>query len=285
VKNLLVYPLYKIKDRESEYLNHKINLQKNIEIVEKFACVDEIKVIGSEVNHWSLMIGDMMEQIYNFNKSGYNVLFSEIDTVFVKQFAEIFSLEKMTMFARCNNKSHKDDSLPKGYYLNSGLIYYPSNLDDNTWNLCRDKFKNNKTIDAAATSYEIFVNKMFYSQFPNMDSGIDYIRKAIGFSKYNWRGLICVSSKEVPSVTEDIKHIHFLNMSEYIQGDKNFQKFWYQEIFDNFHADIMAGNSIKKHIIDLLHYYKINLWDRLNRINIIEEQQKLVDNYIKTLGE
>ena len=47
----------------------------------------------------------------------------------------------------------------------------------------------------------------------------------------------------------------------------------------------MAGNSIKKHIIDLLHYYKINLWDRLNRINIIEEQQKLVDNYIKTLGE
>jgi len=255
MKNLLVYPLYKIKGRGSEYEGHKLNLQKNIEIVEKFGCVDAIKVIGSEVDHWSEMVGDMIEKIYELNISGNNVLFSEIDTVFLQEFSEIFSLEKLTMFARCNGASKIDPSLSAGYYLNSGLTYYPANLDSSIWELSRNKFKSDNSIAVAGTTYEVLVNRMFYSQFSDMKSGIDYIKKTVGFSKYNWRGHLIVDDDQMPEDPSEIKHVHFLNMSEYIHGNSSFAPFWYNEFLDRFHSCVISGESAANVLIDLLQYY------------------------------
>ena len=278
MKNLLVYPLYKIKGRGSEYEGHKLNLQKNIEIVEKFGCVDAIKVIGSEVDHWSEMVGDMIEKIYEFNTSGYNVLFSEIDTVFLQEFSEIFSLEKLTMFARCNGASKIDPSLSAGYYLNAGLTYYPANLDSSIWELSRNKFKSDNSIAVAGTTYEVLVNRMFYSQFPDKNAGIDYIGKSIGFSKYNWRGLLSVDHSEMPSRVADIKHIHFLNMSQYIHNNKNFGKFWYNEFLHDLYIDTLSGNKTNKTIVSLLEYY-------VKSINLNSVKKPKIEKYINLLRD
>jgi len=278
MRNLLVYPLYKIEGRETEYEKHKLNLEKNIEIVKKFNCVDEIKVVGSEVNHWSEMVVDMIEQIYNLNTSGCNVLFSEIDAVFLSEFSEIFSLEKMTMFARCNGASKIDPSLSAGYYLNSGIVYYPANLNDSMWYLARNKLKDSSSVAIAGTTYEALVNKMFYSQFSDMKSGIDYIKKTVGFSKYNWRGLLSVDHSEMPSTIENIKHIHFLNMSEYIHNVKNLGQFWYNEFLHNFYTGVIDEdkNKIKENVIDLLDHYK-------NNVNLNSIKTSNIENYIKIL--
>ena len=47
-RNLLIYPLYKINGKETEYQKHKKFVDKNIEIVKKFDCVDDIIVLGKE---------------------------------------------------------------------------------------------------------------------------------------------------------------------------------------------------------------------------------------------
>lgn len=275
MKNLLVYPLYKIKDRESEYEGHKSNLQKNIEIVEKFGCVDAIKVIGSEVDHWSEMVGDMIEKIYELNASGHKVLFSEIDTVFLQEFSEIFLLEKLTMFARCNGASQIDPSLSTGYYLNAGLTYYPANLNSSVWEISRNKFKTNNSIAIAGTTYEVLVNRMFYSQFENMDSGISYLEK-IGFSKYNWRGALSVDNDQMPEDPSEIKHVHFLNMSEYIHKNSNFAPFWYNHFLDRFHSCVIKEESVTNVLIDLLQYY-------VDGVRMRAEQRSRIQQYIVKL--
>jgi len=278
MKNLLIYPLYKIKGRDSEYEGHKLNLEKNIEIVKKFGCVDKIEVIGSEVNHWSEMVGDMIEQVYNLNKSGYNILFSEIDTVFLHEFTEVFSLEKMTMFARCNGASKIDSSLSAGYYLNAGIIYYPANLNDRIWDLSRSKFDTNNPVDIAGTTYEVLVNRMFYGQFSDMNSGIEYIKKTVGFSIYNWRGLLSVDNSEMPSDVKKIKHIHFLNMSEYIHKQKNLEQFWYNQFLHNFYINIVNGKDNKENIIGLLEHYN-------NNVSMNSIKRNKIESYIKKLSE
>ena len=49
----------------------------------------------------------------------------EADNFIVEDFKEIFSLDKFTLFALCNNGSKIDKSLPGGEYLNAGFAYFP----------------------------------------------------------------------------------------------------------------------------------------------------------------
>ena len=92
IRNLLVYPLYKISGKEIEYQKHKKFVDKNIEIVKKFNCVDDIIVLGKEVESWYEMLSDILLSIKDLVSDKSNVLFSEADTIFSKSFSEIYSL-------------------------------------------------------------------------------------------------------------------------------------------------------------------------------------------------
>jgi hypothetical protein len=243
-KNLLVYPLYKIKGKESEYQQHKEFVDKNIEVVQKFNCVDDIIVLGKEVNTWSEMITDVLFSIRELVKNN-NILFSEADTIFVKDFSEIFSLEKFMMFSKCEEDSNIDASLTKDFYLNGGMVYYPHNMDTKMWNHI-DNIDQYDSIKMTGNLYEVIMNRMYYSQFDTMEDGLNYLKK-FGISKYNW----CIRSS--PNIKK-LKHIHFLNMSHYTSDESKFSGFWYEVFFNKIYNLIMNDHFIDSAIIDLQNY-------------------------------
>ena len=243
-KNLLVYPLYKIKGKESEYQQHKEFVDKNIEVVQKFNCVDDIIVLGKEVNTWSEMITDVLFSIRELVKNN-NILFSEADTIFVKDFSEIFSLEKFMMFSKCEEDSNIDASLTKDFYLNGGMVYYPHNMDTKMWNHI-DNIDQYDSIKMTGNLYEVIMNRMYYSQFDTMEDGLNYLKK-FGISKYNW----CIRSS--PNIKK-LKHIHFLNMSHYTSDESKFSGFWYEVFFNKIYNLIMNDYFIDSAIIDLQNY-------------------------------
>lgn len=243
-KNLLVYPLYKIKGKESEYQQHKEFVDKNIEVVQKFNCVDDIIVLGKEVNTWSEMITDLLFSIRELVKNN-NILFSEADTIFVKDFSEIFSLEKFMMFSKCEEDSNIDASLTKDFYLNGGMVYYPHNMDTKMWNHI-DNIDQYDSIKMTGNLYEVIMNRMYYSQFDTMEDGLNYLKK-FGISKYNW----CIRSS--PNIKK-LKHIHFLNMSHYTSDESKFSGFWYEVFFNKIYNLIMNDHFIDSAIIDLQNY-------------------------------
>lgn len=249
-RNLLVYPLYKISGKETEYQKHKKFVDKNIEIVKKFDCVDDIIVLGKEVESWSEMISDILLSIKDLVSGKSNVLFSEADTIFTKSFSEIYSLEKFMMFSKCQENSNIDSTLTKEYYFNGGFIYYPHNMDSELWKHVEDIDKYD-SIKMTGNLYEVIMNRMYYSQFDTMEDGLNYLKK-FGISKYNW----CIRSS--PDIKK-LKHIHFLNMSHYTSDESKFSGFWYEVFFDKIYNLIMNDHFIDNTIIDLQNYYDLRV--------------------------
>ena len=249
-KNLLVYPLYKINGKETEYQKHKKFVDKNIEIVKKFDCVDDIIVLGKEVGSWSEMISDILFSIKKLVSDGSNVLFSEADTIFTKKFSEIYSLEKFMMFSKCEEHSNIDSSLTKEFYFNGGFIYYPHNMNSELWKHVEDIDKYD-SIKMTGNLYEVIMNRMYYSQFPSMDHGLEYLEN-LNISKYNW----CIRS---PADFKNLSHIHFLNMSHYTSDESKFSGFWYEVFFDKIYNLIMNDHFIDNTIIDLQNYYDLRV--------------------------
>lgn len=251
--NLLVYPLYLINNNKEHYDAHKEIVELNISYVNKFQSVDDIVVIGKPVNNWAEMINDLMENIYDLLKKKNNVILCEADNFIVEDFKEIFSLDKFTLFALCNNGSKIDKSLPGGEYLNAGFAYFPFKNFKKYFNfqtLQEDEYSKTSLI------YEKKINDIFYSQFNSHIEGLNYINENIGFSKYNWRGLLAIDAdsrflyKNMPT-SFDIKSIHFLNLSQYIHKIEGFDPFWYRKFVD----DLVSGKSKKIVVLKILYHY------------------------------
>ena len=109
--NLLVYPLYLINNNKEHYDTHKEIVELNISYINEFQSVDDIIVIGKPVNNWAEMINDLMENINDLLKEKNNIILCEADNFIVEDFKEVFSLDKFTLFALCNNGSKIDKSL------------------------------------------------------------------------------------------------------------------------------------------------------------------------------
>ena len=250
IRNLLVYPLYKISGKKIEYQKHKKFVNKNIDVVKKFNCVDDIIVLGKEVESWSEMISDILFSIKELVSDGSNVLFSEADTIFTKSFSEIYSLEKFMMFSKCEEHSNIDSSLTKDFYLNGGFVYYPHNMDENLWKYIED-IDRYDSIKMTGNLYEVIMNRMYYAQFSNMKDGLNYL-KEFGISKYNW----CIRSS--PDIKR-LSHIHFLNMSHYTSDESKFSGFWYETFFDRIYNLIMNDHPIDDMVIDLQNYCDLKI--------------------------
>ena len=249
-RNLLAYPLYKISGKESEYQKHKKFVDKNIEIVKKFDCVDDIIVLGKEVESWSEMISDILLSIKDLVSGKSNVLFSEADTIFTKSFSEIYSLEKFMMFSKCQENSNIDSTLTKEYYFNGGFIYYPHNMDSELWKHVEDIDKYD-SIKMTGNLYEVIMNRMYYSQFPSIDHGLKYLEN-FGIFKYNW----CIRS---PAIMDQLRHIHFLNMSHYTCDESKFSGFWYEDFFDRIYKLVINDCLSDSIIIELQNYYDLKV--------------------------
>ena len=253
--NTLIYPLYLIGNNQEHFDRHKEIIDINIGIINSFNCVDEIKIVGKPVVNWSEMINDLMKQVETLLKEGKNVLVCEADNFIVEEFSDIFSLTKFTMFALCNNGSKLDKNLPGGEYQNAGLCYYPQINYQSYFNyselLETDSSK-------ASLEYEKNINHMFYSQFDSHREGIDFINEKVGFSTYNWRGLLSADIderfiyKSMP-ISKNIKSIHFLNLSQYIHNVEGFDPFWYEKFVLSFNS----GQRKKLIILRILiHYWR-----------------------------
>lgn len=248
-KNILVYPLYKIKGKEKEYYKHKKFVDKNVQVVEKLNCVDNVIILEKEVNSWSEMIVDVLYSIKKLLEHN-NILFSEADTIFTKEFSEIFLIEKFMMFSKCEEDSNIDPSFTKDFYLNGGLVYYPSNMDENLWNFIDDVDRYD-SIKMTGNLYEVIMNRIYYSQFSSLKEGMEYL-KIFGIKKYNW----CIRSNVN---LEQLKHIHFLNMSHYTSDKSKFSGFWYETFFDRIYNLIMNDHPIDDMVIDLQNYCDLKI--------------------------
>ena len=274
--NLLIYPLYLINNNTEHYSAHKEIIEQNISYIDKFHSVDEIKVIGKSVSSWSEMINDLMKNIEDLLKAKNNILLCEADNFIVEDFKEVFSLNKFTLFALCNNGSKLDKNLPGGEYLNAGFAYFPYKNFEKYF-----KFKKIDERDSSKSSliYEKQINDIFYSQFNSHIDGLNYINKKIGFSNYNWRGLLCIDVdnrflyKRMPSVKK-IKSIHFLNLSQYIHKVNGFNPFWYKKFVN----DLASGKSKKIVILKILYHY----WKYVD-IKIVKKKYRLVKYFITIL--
>ncbi len=274
--NILVYPLYLIDNNLTHFDTHKEIISTNIELIKSFKCVDEVKIIGKPVNNWSEMINDLMKEIEKLLMERNNVLVSEADNFIVDDFSDIYSLNKFTMFALCNNGSKLDKNLPGGEYLNAGLCYYP-------YKNYQDYFKYSDILETdtsnSSLEYERKMNNMFYSQFSSHKEGLDYINNNIGLSKYNWRGLLSIDLddrfvyKTMPT-SKDIKSVHFLNLSQYIHHIEGFEPFWYKRFVTSF----AKGQSKKLIILKILFHY----WKYIN-ITQYEKKFRLIKYYFKIL--
>jgi hypothetical protein len=124
-----------------------------------------------------------------------NLLYIEIDTLCFGKLDEIFKLDKFSMFAGGSAPTTE---------LNSGILYFPRNMNVDIWNIF-DELHNNFNFEKYAYFQEIF-DKMFRCQFNNEKEAFKYIEN-IGFGKYNWfNGLINPYGSIIPENKAIIKH-------------------------------------------------------------------------------
>ena len=154
------------------------------------------------------------------------------------------------MFSKCEENSNIDLTLTKEYYFNGGFVYYPHNMDNKLWKHVEDIDKYD-SIKMTGNLYEVIMNRMYYSQFPTMKYGLEYLEN-FGMSKYNW----CIRS---PVVIDQLRHIHFLNMSHYTCDESKFSIFWYENFFDIIYKLVIDNCLSDSIIIELQNYYDLRV--------------------------
>ena len=234
MNNIIIIPLYRIKTISNEtYYNYKKLVDINLDNINKLNINATIKIINKNVKNLRDMWYDILTEIINETRNKNNVLYMEADTLLFNNCNEIFFNDKVLCFGLgyWNMSFKKRNEFNFYEYLNSGLVYFPSNCDFssisdlyNNWPEEGNKNKlksifpqynfnfGSRVLDYSGTYWEYICNTLFYSQFSNKQEGINYIANNFGIWKYNYRGCLYKKypNKSLLPKNDIIHHAHFL---------------------------------------------------------------------------
>ena len=148
-KNYVVYKNYTISD-QSKWHNdrsHETDLVDNYKAMEKISvasaqkCVkniDAIRVFRGEAEDIREVFKSNFYEIYDLWKQGHNILYCDLDVVFMKP-VDFFSSpdSRFCMFNLTDPTSTTDDhyGVEFPHYFNCGVRYYPSTMSQDVWDV------------------------------------------------------------------------------------------------------------------------------------------------------
>jgi len=271
--NIILIPLYKIKNTPIEYLNkYKQLVDLNIDNIKKLNIQANIQIINKSVNNLRDMWFDILTIIISLTKENKNILYMEADTIIFRNCDEIFSYKNVLCFGLGYwNMSFKEKNEFNFYeYWNSGLVYFPKNCNYdpiielyNNWPMQDDKISLNKifpnynfnfgnrALDYSGTYWEYICNILFYSQFLNKKDGIKYIANNFGLWKYNYRGCLYKKypNKNLLANSNNISHCHFLIHSS--RNDRNARFNEILNIFKKTNTILDDKIELNEHILSI----------------------------------
>lgn len=204
-ENIHLVALYTKKEALKKYEDTHAEMHKlHLVSAEKYLRnTDETITLHSdrEVSGNNEMFEDIFEKTYNLWKLGNNVLFTDIDTLFVKPVDVFGRFKEFKLFWQTCVK-HKIPLLryPKVEvkYLNCGVRYFPREMREDIWDL---GFKLWEAPQGEWDWEQRLYNEMLYAQFLNSSV---YMLETL--NEYNWQ----VANDAVNSIPmEEACILHF----------------------------------------------------------------------------
>lgn len=184
MKNIHLVALYTKKEALKKYEDTHAEMYKlHLVSAEKYLRnTDETITLRSdrEVSSFNEMFKDMFEKTYNLWKLGNNVLFTDIDILFVKPVDVFGRFREFRLFWPPGGKIpllHFPKAEVK--YLNAGVKYFPREMREAIWDL---GFKLWEAPQGEWDWSQRVYNEMLYTQFLKNS---DYIVETL--NEYNWQ--------------------------------------------------------------------------------------------------
>ena len=175
MSNILVCKNYNITDHTKWYddRTNENNLVNNYTEMEKICIasaeehlqdLDEVKVFRGEADNIRDVFKKNFYEIYDLWKEGHNILYVDLDVVFMKPVAFFDQFDKFSMFNLTDPPKTSDDhyNVNFDFYFNCGVRYYPKDMNQEVWDL-GIKMMENWNPDRW-DSEQIVYNAMMWSQ-------------------------------------------------------------------------------------------------------------------------
>jgi hypothetical protein len=175
-KNILVGKNYNVLDH-SQWYNNKSNdkdLEHNYNIMEDIMVasakkylqdLDDIIIHRGMCDNIRTVFKEHFFEIYELWKTGANILYVDLDVMFLKPVNIFNQFDYFAMFNRTDPPSVNDTfyNLRFDPYFNCGIRYYPHNLAQSVWDTGIAYFKHNYNKDRW-DSEQLIYNAMMWSQ-------------------------------------------------------------------------------------------------------------------------
>jgi hypothetical protein len=147
MSNILVAKNYKITDHSKWYDDKtasakiiKTNYNEMEQILVRtakkhVAKLDDIIVHRGEAENIRDVFKIHFKEIYDLWKEGHNILYCDLDVMFLRPVTYFGNYDKFTMFNLTDPPSTKDShyGLTFDHFFNCGMRYYPSSMDNDVW--------------------------------------------------------------------------------------------------------------------------------------------------------
>jgi len=173
--NILVLKNYTLSDHTKWYddRSNEIDLEKSYTAMEEL-CVasakqyikdlDEVKVFRGNADNIRDVFKINFYEIYELWKEGHNILYADLDVLFVKDVNYFEQFAKFSMFNLSDPVFTSDDhyNVQFNHFFNCGIRYYPKDMDQSVWDLGIEMVENWNP--DRWDSEQIIYNAMMFSQ-------------------------------------------------------------------------------------------------------------------------
>jgi hypothetical protein len=173
--NILVAKNYRVTDHSAWHSDrsHEANLEINYSIMEQIMTrtaerhvqnLDRIVVHRGSAHNIRDVFQDHYWEIRRLWQQGHNILYADLDVVFMQSYAVFGTTDQFSMFnytdPRATTDAHHGVEFPD--YFNCGIRYYPADMSHSVWAVGDGMMQN---FDAARwDSEQIIYNAMQWSQ-------------------------------------------------------------------------------------------------------------------------
>ena len=173
--NILVCKNYTVSDHTKWYgdRTNESNLENNYTAMEQL-CVasanqyikdlDEVKVFRGNADNIRDVFKINFYEIYELWKEGHNILYADLDVLFVKDVEYFNKFDKFAMFNLTEPTSTVCDhyNIRLAHFFNCGVRYYPKDMDQRIWDKGIEMIENWNP--ARWDSEQVIYNAMMFDQ-------------------------------------------------------------------------------------------------------------------------
>lgn len=146
--NILVYKNYTVADHSKWYndrtdegdIENSYTLMEELSVAsaeEYIQDLDEIKVFRGNADNIRDVFKINFYEIYDLWKEGHNILYADLDVLFMKKVQYFDQFDKFSMFGLTQPSftTDKHYNLDFKHFFNCGIRYYPKDMDQSIWDL------------------------------------------------------------------------------------------------------------------------------------------------------